>query len=151
MKRQNIVEAVVYLCMLGVAPEPEIIRRRLEDAGFAEETVTYAFAWLRELVARQSWYDEFHYIESSKTIRIFSQDEICKISLEIRKFILFLEHSGILSTKTREIVINQLMQLNQHPINLIDAKWVVFFVLISKKDANEKDTRKYLNIMIQES
>jgi uncharacterized protein Smg (DUF494 family) len=57
---------------------------------------------------------------------------------------LSLEYTGILDTKMREIVISQLMQLNQQSINLNDAKWVVFLVLISKANKNSQEICSYL-------
>jgi len=55
-----------------------------------------------------------------------------------------LEYAGILDTKMREIVISQLMQLNQRLIDLNDAKWVVFLVLMSKANKNAQEMRSFL-------
>ena len=55
-----------------------------------------------------------------------------------------MEYAGILDTKMREIVISQLMQLNQRLIDLNDAKWVVFLVLMSKANKNAQEMRSFL-------
>jgi Smg protein len=146
----NIVDVIVYLLenilskQTEITAEPTEVRESLEDAGFAKETVLCAFAWLRELIEQQNWYDELSSQNINKTIRVFSLDEICKIDLETRNFILSLEHMGILDTKLREIVINQLMQLDSQPVDLFDVKWVVFFVLISKSNKNSKQMHNYI-------
>lgn len=144
MKEQNILDIIVYLLETTTAQQTNIAAsQKLEKIGFNKKIIARTFDWLNELMQQQSWYSEFPNVNTNKTLRIFSLEETCKINLEIRGFILLLEHVGVLDTKMREIVINQLMQLNKRSINLIDAKWVVFFVLISKSN-NTDQMRSYL-------
>lgn len=150
MKQQSIVEVIAYLLetvisqQTKIESEPTIVRQKLEEAGFAKETIIRTFDWLKELIEQQCWYAGFPHVDTNRTLRIFSPEEMYKVSLEIRSFILSLEYAGILDTKMREIVIGQLMQLNQQAINLNDAKWVVFLVLISKANKNSQEIRSYL-------
>jgi Smg protein len=149
-QQQSIVNIIVYLLeaiisqQIESAPEPAIIKQKLKDAGFSKETIIRTFDWLKELVEQQCWYAEFPHANTRRTLRIFSAEEAYKITLEVRSFILSLEYVGILDTKTREIVINQLMQLNQRLIDLNDAKWVVFLVLMSKANKNAQEMRNFL-------
>ena len=150
MKQQSIVDIIAYLLetvisqQTKIESEPAIVRQKLEEAGFAKETIIRTFDWLKELIEQQCWYAGFPHTEINRTLRIFSPEEAYKINLEIRSFILSLEYASILDTKMREIVISQLMQLNQQSINLNDAKWVVFLVLISKANKNSQEIRSYL-------
>ena len=66
--------------------------------------------------------------------RIFCSQEIDKLDLECRNFVLFLEHSGILSSANREIVIDRAMALDNEEISLEKLKWIVLMVLLSQPD-----------------
>src|SRR3990170_6970163 len=153
--KQNIVEVIVYLLEAAASQvddvgesfaDQAIVKQKLEEAGFARDVVSSAFDWLRELIEQQCWYATSENINASdnKTMRIFSPEETARISLEVRNFILSLEYVGILDTKMREIVITQLMQLNQRLVEILEAKWVVLLVLMSKANRNIKDIRGYL-------
>jgi Smg protein len=150
MKQQGIVDILVYLFEAVVSRQVEVIsesesaKLKLEKAGFAKESIDYTFDWLRELIEQQSWYENFPHINTNKTIRLFSSGELHKIDADARGFILSLEYAGVLDTNTREIVINQLMQLNQPSVDLIAVKWVVLLVLMSKTGENAEEMRSYL-------
>lgn len=147
MNSQSVVEIIVYLLetitshQMDATSDPALVRQKLEEAGFARETIINTFDWLQELIEQQNWYVSPN---ACRTLRIFSLEETYRINLEIRSFILSLEHIGVLDTKMREIVINQLMKLQQPSIDLIDAKWIVFFVLISRSNKNTQNLRSYL-------
>lgn len=152
-QQQNIVDVIVYLLEAVISRQTEVIfepttvRQSLEEAGFAKEAIIRAFDWLKELIEQQCWYAEFPHTDNTdtnRTLRIFTSEEAYKITSEVRGFILSLEYAGILDTKMREIVISQLMQLNQRLINLGDAKWVVFLVLMSKANKNAQEMRSFL-------
>lgn len=154
--KQSIVEVIAYLLevatsqsedMVEYLDDQNIVQQRLQEVGFSRDVVSRAFDWMKELIEQQSWYatsSSDMARESVRTVRIFTSEEAVRISLEVRNFILILEESGILDTKMREIVITQLMQLNQHLIELPDVKWVVLLVLMSKSNKNVKDIRSYL-------
>ncbi|MDR1057438.1 MAG: DUF494 domain-containing protein [Coxiellaceae bacterium] len=153
--KQNVVEVIVYLLEIASSYPleikegeiaPMVIKQRLEDAGFAKDVVVHAFDWLKELIERQRWYAQTKHpgTPTNKTLRIFSPGERIHLDLEVRNFILSLEYAGILDTNMREIIINQLMQLDQLSIDLVDAKWVVLLVLMSKSNKNVQELHRYL-------
>ena len=150
MKQENIVDVIVYLLesvvsqQVELVSEPETVMQKLEEAGFARETIGHTFDWLKELLEHQDWYATFPNVNTNKTLRVFSSEEICKINLEIRSFILSLEYAGVLDTNMREIVISRMMQLSQHSVDLNEAKWVVLLVLMSKSNKNLCQMRNYL-------
>jgi len=153
--KQSIVEVIAYLLEMtathtfeatGSSTDQDFVQQWLEEAGFSEDTVESAFDWLRELIEQRSWCvsSKFDDACDNQTFRVFDPEEQAKISKEVRSFILSLEYAGILDTRMREIVISQLMQLNQHLVELIDAKWVVLLVLMSGSNENIDDIRSYL-------
>jgi len=48
--------------------------------------------------------------------------------------LLFLEHGGILTASTREIVIDRVMVLEHEALSLEELKWTVLMVLLSQSD-----------------
>lgn len=154
---QSVIEVIVYLLEVTASQVVSVddaftshltIKQKLVEAGFTKEIISSAFDWLRELVEQQNWYEASINVDASaahgKTLRIFSPEESARIGLEVRNFILSLEYSGILDMRLREIIISQLMQLNQRWVDLMDAKWVVLLVLMSKSNRSIQELRSYL-------
>lgn len=147
--RQHIIEILSFLFdkastqQFPLPSNKEAAITKLTQAGFDRKVIYQAFEWLANLVRQQHLFPGR--FAHDQTLRIYSPLEIAKISTEVRSFIFSLEQEKILTTKTREIVLSQLMQLNQSQIELVDAKWVILLVLLSqpnKKSAEE--LRKFL-------
>jgi Smg protein len=69
---------------------------------------------------------------TTSSFRIFCREEIAKLDMESRDLIIFLEHSGILSSDNREIVIDRAMALEEDEISLEKLKWITLMVLLSQ-------------------
>lgn len=108
-------------------PDTDVIASELIDAGFQQPDVSKAFDWLESLVEIDSIGDV---VPSS--FRIFSNQEMVVFDLECRNFLMFLEHSGILSAVNREIAIDRAMALQDEGITLDKLKWIVLMVLMSQ-------------------
>lgn len=104
------------------------IRTELMEIGFGQLEVHKAFSWLESL----SVHGEM--MHTSATFRIFSQPEQAKLDFECRNLLLFLEHSGILSSANRELVIDRAMAFESGEIVLDELKWIVLIVLSSQAD-----------------
>jgi Smg protein len=158
--RDSIVDVIVYMLEIVSAeankaeekfPGPEVLEQELENAGFSPEAISNTYDWLRELIEKQRWYAEDkaeNNLKRNPTIRIFDPVEMTRLSLEVRSFILSLDYAGILDTKMREIVINQLMKLGDRVVELPDVKWVVLMVLMSKLNKNIDQTHNYFLAMV---
>lgn len=108
-------------------PDTSVIASELLDAGFQQPDVNRAFDWLESLAD----------IETISTIaspsfRIFGSQEMAVFDLECRDFLMYLEHSGILSPANREIAIDRAMALKEEEITLDKLKWIVLMVLLSQ-------------------
>jgi Smg protein len=108
-------------------PDSDVIATELLEAGFQQPDVSRAFNWLESLVEIEAISSEV-----SSSFRIFSAEEIAFFDLECRDFLMFLEHSGILSSPNREIVIDRAMALQEENITLDRLKWIVLMVLLSQ-------------------
>jgi len=99
----------------------------LKSAGFHAHSIGKAFRWLHHLV-------EFAGQDvppSAQSFRVFSEEECWLMDIECRNFIIALEHQGILTPMTREIVIHQTLELINEGVDLSLLKWVTLMVLFN--------------------
>lgn len=112
-------------------PERETLAADLERAGFGRHNVERALDWLADLADERSRPDM-----SSRALRVFSAEELERISTACRGYLLQLEQQGILSPLQREIVIDRLVALDcdkdSEEIDIERLKWLVLMVLSSQ-------------------
>jgi Smg protein len=112
-------------------PEREALAADLERAGFGRHNVERALDWLADLAGERSRADW-----SSRALRVFSSDELERISTSCRGYLLQLEREGILSPLQREIVIDRLVALDadqdSDEVDIDRLKWLVLMVLSSQ-------------------
>jgi uncharacterized protein Smg (DUF494 family) len=104
--------------------------RHLEKNGFSQEKIHSAFAWFANLLLQQNLTDQ--HCAQGDAMRILLPEERVKIGADGNSFLLSLEKHGILNSKTREVVIAQLMRLPQQHCSMTEIKWVTFMVLMSQ-------------------
>jgi Smg protein len=114
-------------------PERETLAADLERAGFGRHNVERALDWLADLAGERSRPD----IDSTQpSLRVFSADELERISTSCRGYLLQLEQEGILSPLQREIVIDRLVALDTDrdgdEVDIERLKWLVLMVLSSQ-------------------
>ena len=133
--KENIFDVLMYLFEnymedeAEILPDSDVIRTELLEAGFESCEVSKAFDWLDSLNTKRT-------IKPTVTsaFRIFCSQEIIKLNLECRNFILFLEQNGILNSDNREVVIDRVMALDIEDISMDKLKWIVLMVLLSQPD-----------------
>ncbi len=111
-------------------PDRESLRTELVEAGFADGEVNKALAWLDGLAGQQL--DPALAVGPGRAMRVFSPEEIARLGVEARGFLLFLEQAGVLDHQTRELVLDRLMALDEGEIDLEQLKWVVLMVLFNQ-------------------
>jgi Smg protein len=120
------------LAELPEVPEREALAADLERAGFGRHNVERALDWLADLAGERSRPE----ITASRTLRVFSELEIERISSACRGYLLQLETEEILSPLQREIVIDRLMALESDKygdeVDIDRLKWLVLMVLSSQ-------------------
>ena len=116
---------------IEVNSDQEKLRAALADAGFPQEEIEKAFQWLESLaddqesiVAQAGW--------CSPNLRVYIDNELDRMDVECRGFLLFLEQAGVLDAQTRELVIDRVMALEADGIDLEQLKWVVLMVLFNQ-------------------
>ncbi len=133
--KENIFDVLIYLFEnyldddMDLSPNNDSIKTELLQAGFEPNEVNNAFDWL-ETLAEQSTIKP----TISSAFRIFCPQEQAKLDIECRDLLLFLEHSGILTATTREIVIDRVMSVENKTIAVDELKWTILMVLLSQSD-----------------
>lgn len=117
----------------------------LQEAGFSLVQINKAFDWMDGLAARQTTVTMPTHLHS---MRYFSHEEMIRLDMECRGFLLYLEQVGILDPVSRELVIDRVMALESRSENRSesgadsqfgtddfdaeDLKWVVLMVLFNQ-------------------
>lgn len=134
--KENVLDLLMYLFQHYMdteteeEPDRDTIQVELEEAGFSKNEIRHAFDWLDGLV-------DDNFIESrpgKKSIRVFSEQEIEKLDIHCRGFLLYLEQTGIMSPIAREMVLDRIMALTDEEIDLERMKWVTLMVLFNQPD-----------------
>ena len=117
-------------------PEREALARDLESAGFAEANVERALDWLADLAGERNRPQLTGPTDADKVpqaaMRIYTAQELTRLTVDCRGLLLSLEQAGILSPQQREIVIERLLALDAEDFDLEQVKWVVLMVLSSQ-------------------
>lgn len=115
------------------ADNQDALREELVAAGFPEEEVSHAFAWLDGLAQQRQL--PLIFAPSSAT-RCYTRDETARIATDCRGFLMYLEQLGIINVQMRELIIDRLMALKEE-VDLERVKWVCLLVLINQPEAEE--------------
>lgn len=115
-----------------VMVDHDILTDELTRAGFHQDEIYKALAWLEKLAALQDTDSYPHFTrETSRSFRIFTEDESQILDQECRGFLMFLEQVNVLDFTTRELVIDRVMELDTKYFSIDDLKWVVLMVLFN--------------------
>lgn len=109
------------------------LRAELAGAGFPEEEIEHAFAWLDGLAERRA-----QVLDGGQagTLRVFAPAETRRLDVASRGFLLYLEQLGILSPQARELVLDRVMALDEE-IDIVRLKWIVLLVLFNQPGAED--------------
>ena len=135
--KQSVVDVLMFLFerYLGdeeatetsrVTDERDSIQLRLEEMGFHNQEINQAFDWLEDLAELQDR-QQFLPVNENST-RIYSTEEKKLISIESIGFLNFLEQTNILTSVTRELILDRVIALGQ-PLDAEQLKWIIMIVL----------------------
>lgn len=113
-------------------PEGDQLARKLSAAGFEDEEISEALAWLEGLrqepalpvIAPQAG-----------SVRIYASEEQGRLDSECRGFLSFLEDAGVLDPLTREMIIERAMALPDHRLTRSRLKVIVLMVLWRQEES----------------
>ena len=135
--KQSVVDVLMFLFerYLGddeltetsrVTDERDSIQIRLEEMGFHNQEINQAFDWLEDLAELQDKH-QFSPVNETST-RIYSNEEKKLIDIESIGFLNFLEQTNILTSVTRELILDRVVALGQ-PLDAEQLKWIIMIVL----------------------
>jgi Smg protein len=131
-------DILMYLFETYIHNDSELMvdQDELEDellrAGFHQEEIYKALDWLEDLAALQNSDTRTAISMSAATsTRIYTAKEMSRLDVKSRGFLLFLEQVNVLTTETREMVIDRVMGLETNEFLLDDLKWIILMVLFN--------------------
>lgn len=141
MKTESILNVLMYLfrnhmsedTVIDDVPRGKLIDH-LEKIGFQRSAIRQAFAWLERLNATVADPDA---LNKPHKLRIYNDYENELLDVDCRGFLHFLEQEGILTPYTRELVIQQAIELAEDGDEEIDIsliKWVALMVLFNQPE-----------------
>ncbi|HEB85912.1 MAG TPA: DUF494 domain-containing protein [Gammaproteobacteria bacterium] len=135
--KENVLDVLMYLFEnymsddIEFDTDEESLRIELQEAGFQSMEISKAFEWLEGLVALQDFPEKLLLVNTS-SVRVYTDEEIEKVDLDARGFLMFLEQAGVLDHHTREMVIDRVMALDEDEIDIEQLKWVTLMVLFNQ-------------------
>lgn len=148
-------EVIIYLfeSYMQVDQNMEVDAQEITDElleeGFQRADITKALAWLEHLSGLHEQAAE-NKVQLAKTTshRVYSSLEQQRLNSGCQGYISYLEHAGILSTYTREVVIDCAMLLEMNELALHDLKWLILMVLFN--DPSSEDEFLQLESMLMD-
>jgi len=135
--KENVLDVLLYLFQnfmdgdLEIDPDRDFLIDRLVEAGFQNYEIDKAFVWLDDLATNQETQQN---TLKGNTFRLFTDGELEKLDVESRGFLLYLENMGVLTTETRELVIERVMALDSYEMDIERVKWVILMVLFNQPE-----------------
>ena len=135
--KENILDVLMYLFEnyymdddTEIRPDRESLQVELLEVGFPPVEVNKAFDWLEGLAAQHNEHPPL--TQNNNAIRLFTDQEMDRLDVECRGFLMFIEQMGILNPSSRELVIERVMALEAEDIDLEQLKWVILMVLFNQ-------------------
>ena len=111
-----------------LAYDRDRVAKKLSAAGFEDSDISEALRWLAGMALTPRAVRE-PLPDARASFRAYAPRELAKLDADCRGFLLTLEHSGILSAETRELVIERALAASGDALNLEQLKLVVLMVL----------------------
>ena len=133
--KENILEVLMYLFENYMIEDSELqpdradLEHELTSMGFTNGEIGKAFNWLEDLSELCEINPDDDNNKSIYAYRHYTPHETLKINVEVQGILLSLEQSGMINSKTREIIIDRIMALEIEDNDTDNAKWVIMMVL----------------------
>jgi Smg protein len=111
-------------------PDASSLGRSLADAGFDDDEIHEALAWLQGLASIVEHGDDLPR-ESGSSLRVYTPAEMEQLGPEAVGFLVYLNAARQLSPRQREIVIERALAITDSPLSVATIKIIVLMVLWS--------------------
>jgi Smg protein len=123
---------------------PGDLRDELADAGYREDEVERAFAWLRRLRAAGTAVRSLSALPSG-ALRVASAEEAQKLTPAARGYLLRLEQSGIIDLALRETVYERALTVDVATVDVPEVRVLVALLLSAPGRGSEDLARAVLS------
>ena len=117
-----------------VVHEADRVAKKLSAAGFEDSDISEALHWLAGVLTG-SHAGQAALPDPKRSFRAFAAREVAKLDAQCRGFLMTLEHSGILSPQTRELVIERSLAAPGETLTLEQLKLIVLMVMWKQQSA----------------
>ncbi len=111
-------------------PDASSLGRSLADAGFEDDEISEALAWLQGLARIVEGAGELP-LEAGTSLRVYTATEMEQLGPEAVGFLVYLDSARQLSPRQREIVIERALAITDSPQSIATIKIIVLMVLWS--------------------
>ncbi len=133
----------------SIEVDAQEITDELLQEGFQSNDISKALAWLDHLSGLHELPEENRPQHAKSTShRVYSHQEQQRLNSACQGYISYLEHAGILSTYSREVVVDCAMMLEMNELALHDLKWLILMVLFN--DPRSEDEFLQLESMLMD-
>lgn len=135
--KENVLDVLMYLFENYMDRDPEVIpdqeslKVELVHAGFTNNEVEKAFAWLDGLASLKEQASSAS-TRASGAVRVYTEYEQKKLAKECRGFLMLLEQIGVLDARNREVIIDRVMALDDDDIDLPQLKLIILMALFNQ-------------------
>ena len=109
-------------------PDNDIMTQELTAAGFEQSDIVGAVDWFHVMKARLIK-PPTDYAHQHTSMRIFSEIEYKKISLESISFLIFLQQANVINDVERDLIVDRAMALKQEKIKIEEMRWITMIAL----------------------
>lgn len=141
--KEGVIDVLMYIFSSYADPDDNLPEDRdgidadLRAAGFERLEIDKAFAWLDGLTEADG---DDGTEQSASATRVLASEERARLDYNAQGFLLFLEQSGVLTPRLREMVINRVMALDSaSEVDIEELKWVVMMVLFNSSDEQDEN------------
>ena len=141
--KEGVIDVLMYIFSSYADPDDKLPEDRegidadLRAAGFKRLEIDKAFAWLDGLTEGEG---DTGPEQSASATRVLADEERARLDYNAQGFLLFLEQSGVLTPRLREMVINRVMALDSDSeVDIEELKWVVMMVLFNSSDEQDEN------------
>lgn len=135
---ESMFEVLVYMFEnyfeADIHPDHDTLSKELFAAGFDQDDIKGAFDWYDTLEAMSG--EKGHEI-NSLGLRVYSDLETRKLSVDSLSFMTFLEQAHVLTPAQRELVVDRAMALPQSEVGLEEVRWIVLMALWNQDQASD--------------
>ena len=111
-------------------PDASSLGRSLADAGFDDDEIREALAWLQGLARIVEDAGDMP-LEAGTSLRVYTAAELEQLGPEAVGFLIYLDSARQLSPRQREIVIERALAITDSPLSTATIKIIVLMVLWS--------------------